>query len=248
VRVWDTARGELLLVLAGQGRKPSALAFLADGVRLAAGFQDGSAHVYCAERTAEDERAYLEGLRVRAVAQRILAPLFEELVDPAAVGEHLLADDALDRSVRAAALNVAARIPATQDQLEEECWPLVRAPFCACAELEQVVWKARFAVARDPENADALRLLGMALCRLGRYAEALAALERSDEIHRRTRRARPEVAAFLAITHHHLGRAAEAAADLERLRGLMSISILRSDRDALALMAEAEGLLASGAP
>jgi hypothetical protein len=248
LRLWDAGRGELLLVLYDQKSQPSALAFLDDGERLAAGFQDGSAHVYCASRSAEDERVYQESQRARAAAQRILARLFEELVDPAAVRQHLLADDALDTKVVAAALNVAARIPATAAQLEEECWPVVRTALASRVELEQATWKARFAVSRDPEDADALRLLGMALCRLERYPEALEALERSDELHRRTRRARPEVAAFLAITHHHLGRADEAAAHLERLRGLMSINILRSDRDAVALMAEAEGLLASGSP
>ena len=97
---------------------------------------------------------------------------------------------------------------------------------------------------RDPEDADAHGTLGMALYRLGRCAEALAALERADALRTRTRRARPEVAAFLAMTNHCLGRADQAAAHLERLRGLMSINILRSDRYAVALMGEAEAALA----
>jgi hypothetical protein len=84
----------------------------------------------------------------------------------------------------------------------------------------------------------------MALYRLGRCEEALAALERSDALRTRKRRARPEVAAFLVMSNQCLGRVEQAAAHIERLRGLMSINLLRSDRYAMALMAEAEAALA----
>ena len=102
VRVWDAARAELLLALDDLGGQPTALAFLADGVRLAVGLADGRLHVYAAERSAEDEDAYRDGQRIRAVAQRILAPLFEECIEPEEVARRLRADDALDREVVAA--------------------------------------------------------------------------------------------------------------------------------------------------
>ena len=243
VRIWDPRRGDLLLTLDELGSAPTSLDFLPDGERLAVGLEDGRVRILFAHRSEESSQAYREARRLASTAHRVLAPLFEQEVDPGQVAERLRADDALDGRVRDAALIVTARIPTSDQQLEDEAWPLVKAPTNRHEELEELVWKARYTLSHDPENENALSLLGMASYRLGRYDQAVEPLESSDEIRTRTRRARPEVAACLAMVHHRLGNDARAADYLDRLRSLMSINVFQSNTDSLALLAEAEQLL-----
>jgi tetratricopeptide (TPR) repeat protein len=239
LRLFDAATGELLLALDEQGGPGAALAFLPDG-RLALGLANGRLRVLDRRADPELRAAHRAGRRTLAAAHAVLAPLFEELVQPAEVARHLRADDALDPAVREAALALAARVPSSAQQLEEECREVVRSPFAPDGALLEVSWKARLAATRDPDDEAATGLLGMALFRLGRHQQALEALERADRLRIETRRARPEVTAFLAMAHERLGHREQAEAQLERLRGLMSISALQTSRDAVALLAEAE--------
>lgn len=244
LRIWNAATGDQLLSLTELPDLPSQVEYLPDGDRLAVGFEKGGLHVFTASRSEAAVQAYLEGRRVLGIAHRVLAPLFDELVEPDEVVRRLQANEALDRAVLKAALNVANRIEANSQQLEEESWSVVASPFAVRTKLDEVVWKARLVCTRDPASEMGQRLLGAAYFRLGEYELALRALERSDASRTDSmRRARPDVAAFLAMTNHHLERPAEAAAQLDRLRGLMSIGVMQSNRDSVALMAEAEGLL-----
>ena len=239
VRVFDARTGEPLLALALSTVPCRSLAFLPDG-RLAVGLDDGRVEVLQTVHDPEVRAAQREGSRVRFASQRFVGALVDEGLGPAEAAERVRRDRGLDADVRAAALALLAQLDGGARELEVECWGALRSPFADPARLERVRWLSELATARDPELDVPHKLLGMARYRLGDPGGALEELQRADELRTRSRRAEPEVAAFLAMSLAQLGRNAEAEAQLERLRGLMGINMLRANQDAVRLMAEAE--------
>ena len=130
------------------------------------------------------------------------------------------------------------------DRIENECLAALASPHEERSVYERALWQSRLGVQHEPDDEQYLRLYGMALTRMERHAEALDVLERSMELRTRTRRARPEVLAFLAISQHHLGREEDAARSLAQLRSLMQISTVMGVEHALEFLREAEALIA----
>jgi tetratricopeptide (TPR) repeat protein len=222
----------------------TSLQFTPDGQRLLGGVADGRAYVWSVAPPGPRAEARARAARARAEVWPFVAEAYEELVSPELVAKRLEKDPALDADHRACALRIAGAVGGSVEQIEDEVWPVVRARNAPVQDTQAALWKARLACALEPDEEGQLRLLGMALYRLDRYAEALAALERSDELRTERRRARPETAAFLAMTHHRLGNAEEAQRYLETVRGLMQIAVLQASKDSIAFLREAEALCA----
>ena len=91
-----------------------------------------------------------------------------------------------------------------------------------------------------PDDGAILNTLGVAQFRVGRYAEALATLRRSDEL---SSRRQPADAAFLALTLHKLGRPAEAQAEVKRLQAFLGDWNPSHRRAATTYLREVESVL-----
>jgi WD40 repeat protein/Flp pilus assembly protein TadD len=104
---------------------------------------------------------------------------------------------------------------------------------------------ARKASTAKPENLDYLQTLAAALYRAGRFQDALQHFNHLPK--HKGHPAAPESWCFLAMTHHHLGHAAEAQRWLKKAQGLADQSLKNrdwSDRAFLKLLClEAEALL-----
>jgi hypothetical protein len=98
-----------------------------------------------------------------------------------------------------------------------------------------------------PQNGTYSKTLGVALYRVGRYEQALEALRRANALDTAQRgRPTPTEIAFLAMTHHRLGHAAEARAGLDALRARIKEPEAAKDRDSQILLREAEALINPG--
>jgi tetratricopeptide (TPR) repeat protein len=81
--------------------------------------------------------------------------------------------------------------------------------------------QAEAAVRLVPKDSSFLFALGVAQYRVGRYADALATLTKSEKLNATKEGSNPLDLAFLAMTQHQLGKKDEAKATLDRLRKTM---------------------------
>ena len=104
---------------------------------------------------------------------------------------------------------------------------------------------AESAVRLAPENGLYLNTLGVAQYRVGRYADALATLTKSEKLNATKDGSQPADLAFLAMTQHQLGKKDEAKATLGRLREVMKTRWAK-DPEAVGFLREAEELIEGG--
>ena len=249
VRLWDPESGETLLTLSEEPSPADCVAFSPDGALLAAGFDGGGVRLWPSQPAAERFRA-----RARAQAERVaLLPaidaLFEELARPERVMERLRGDVSLTAGQRDLALRLVRLVSDDPRKIELECWDVLRLPGADEVDLHVALWSARAAASLEPEGERYPRLVGIALYRLGRYEQALGALERSQQMRSATyERARPDLLAFLAMTRHRLGKHEEALEAWRELRTLMQIPLFATQQDFQALLRETEWLLGVDEP
>jgi hypothetical protein len=93
------------------------------------------------------------------------------------------------------------------------------------------------------EEGSILTTLGAAQHRLGRYADALATLAKSEKRNATKDGAHPRDFAFLAMTQHQLGKKDEAKATLDRLRDGLKQPRWAKDTQAVNFLHEAEKLI-----
>jgi tetratricopeptide (TPR) repeat protein len=134
-------------------------------------------------------------------------------------------------------------------KVKDVVWSCVLAPD-AVADREAPVRLAESYLALHPEEkgterSNALRILGAALYRAGRFEEAIRRLDESDRA--RDDAGDPKAFAFLALTHHRLGHSDEAKRWLDKLVAYrfkegadsfwddMEIRILRREAESLVL-------------
>ncbi len=266
--VWDTQRKEAVLefgrdATSGDGSIDDArrcLDFTLGGRSAAAAFIDDTAVVLPVdalsaaraaaprELTPPERLRYLPPPGVGPADVRAAAEHVRRLESTVALAADLRAavdaDPALSDSVRQAArLLVAGRVD-DANSLNTAAWSCVVDPARPAAEyavaLERAVNSLRF----DPANLDVLNTVGVAQYRCGRFAECLETLARSDAERAAARAAAiPADVAFLAMAHHRLGHAAEAQAELARLRELMKRPLRMLDPESAAFLKEAEELI-----
>ena len=124
-------------------------------------------------------------------------------------------------------------------------WLIVRLPERTREDYELALRGVQVYLEEYPDSLAALNTLGACQYRLGMFREALETLtpcdERNSQLHSG---GLPTDLAFLAMTHHQLGQAAEAAAMLARLRTVMQDPEVAGVEEHRILSAEAETLLA----
>src|SRR5262249_40104073 len=140
-------------------------------------------------------------IRDRAEAARLVGPLFGKLLLRSEVLEALRADARLRPPVREEALTLARAFPENAGSLNKTSWEVVRKPGADRSAYERALRQAeavgRLLVPGDADYPFHLNTLGAAYYRVGRYQEAVDALERCGKVgNQRRRESAAEVLAF----------------------------------------------------
>jgi WD40 repeat protein/serine/threonine protein kinase len=149
--------------------------------------------------------------------RRLVEPLFAKPMPRAEVLAALRADAGLSEAIRQEALTQARTFPENASALSGASWDVVRQPGLETAAYQQALRQAEAACRLAPEDADMLNTLGVAYYRVGKYSEALAALEKSRLGHVSNGVDAGDLY-FLAMCYYRLGNAAKARDCLERAK------------------------------
>jgi WD40 repeat protein/serine/threonine protein kinase len=237
VRVWDPVKPAELCVLKNHILDVESVAFSPDGTLLASAGADRTIRI-------ADARPWTAEAADEQEAMGLVAGLFARPLRRAAVVRRVRDHQGITESVRGRALELANRFPDAPDRFHQAAAHLVRYPDLPRVRYQQSFAWVETACVLAP-GADYLTTRGIALYRLGRYAEALQTLKQADQLHGGSR---PADLAFLAMAHHRLGHAPEARAGLTRLREFLTISLPRSSEETLVFRAEAEALVGTANP
>jgi WD40 repeat protein/serine/threonine protein kinase len=237
VRLWDPATGAELRVLREHVRWVRCVAFSPDGGQLAAAGRDGTIRLW-------DARPWGPERNVEQEARGLVDALFGRPLLRADVLARVRTHKGISEVVRLQALELAGRYQDDAGRFNRAGRDVVRhrdAPPALCR--KALAW-AQTACHLAPDSGACLTTRGIALYRLGDYAEALATLSRAEALSPADPRGRPPALAFEAMAHRRLGHDAEARAALDALREVMRKPPASADEEALAFLAEAEGPLA----
>ena len=173
------------------------------------------------------------GHAVSGQALWTLVNVYDILKQPERVGEFLAVH--LDRS-RSRDTNAG--------RIDRYAWYAVRSPGLSPELYDMALATAKRGVETAPEYWSLWNTYAVALYRVGRYEEALAAVERAMEFESGT----PEMDSVVrAMTLFQLGREDEAMPELERTREALRSRSTRAI-EALRLLAEAEALVRQAPP
>jgi WD40 repeat protein/serine/threonine protein kinase len=261
-RIWDAATGEELAVLEGHRDQVLLAAFDRSGSWLATASRDGTVRLWPADPLAAAETRQPRNLTreeedrfevwpaaeretrrreagIRQEARVLVDALVRELVIVDDVEARLRTDPGLSPELRAATLWRASLLWDDPDRVTRSSWTLVSSPGAPPETYHRGLRWARAACVIAPDNAACLNTLGVALYRAGEIEEALSTLRRLNELHGET----PIDLAFVAMAEKSLGRDAEAASTLTRLRVLMAEPAWAEHEEARELVREAEALV-----
>jgi hypothetical protein len=242
VKLWEPRTGEKVLTLRGHASEVYTVAFSGDGARLVTAGRDGAVLVWDAQPDAAAAAAE------RAVVG-LLDALFAKPLSRADIAAWVRESPALGEAARDLALRLAADGPEETDP--ERYYAAARAvlirprlnPAAYRLARLQVVTAARLAPLRGAFHI----AVAVADYRLGRYAEALATLERLERLHPGI----PAAAAVAALAHQRLGQPELARVCLSRAKAVAAEPRWadRADADDIrALIREADALLAEPSP
>jgi tetratricopeptide (TPR) repeat protein len=245
VRVWDAATGKELLTLKGHTGYVNCVCFSPDGRRLASASAGEMVRVW------EATPVPAEVWRQRWLVSQV-ACLFEEIGLRERVLAALRNDPTLGESDREFALLVAQGHPENSiyfwhrkkgRDLNETSWKVVKARDASKDAYARALYDAETAVRLAPEDGNILNTLGVAQYRVGRYADALDTLTKSEKLNVTEGRSHPGDLAFLAMAQHQLGKKDEARTTLERLRKVMKQSPWTQGAESVGFLREAEELI-----
>ncbi|HTU22086.1 MAG TPA: protein kinase [Gemmataceae bacterium] len=129
------------------------------------------------------------------------------------------------------------------EQLNDAAWGVVKTRGAAKAGYAGALRRAEAAVCLAPKDGYILNTLGVAQYRVGRYADAVATLTKSEKLNVAKRGLLPADLAFLAMAQHRLGKKNESKATLVRLRKVMQQPRWTQDAQAEGFLREAEELI-----
>ncbi len=107
--LWDLETGQEVVRLEGHTNYVYSLEFSPDGKSIVSGSGDGTVRIWDTTSPARRQEARHEAEALRPDAERLVARLFAELREPAAVVARLRADDSLSDPMRHAALRAVMR-------------------------------------------------------------------------------------------------------------------------------------------
>jgi tetratricopeptide (TPR) repeat protein len=189
-------------------------------------------------------------LRRRRSVNLFVVNLFRKLGLRADVLERLKNMPSLSASRRREAIDAAQRCPENPLILDALAWQLVEKSDGAMSDYRKAVLFSEEACMLEPEKAMYRITLGAAYFRARNYSKALDTLDRANRIKLgEAQTIDAKGLAFLAMTHHQLGRVKEAHSELERLRERINDPRSAAGGKARRLLTEAESLLAApGSP
>jgi tetratricopeptide (TPR) repeat protein len=236
VRVWDAASGQELLALKGHTRPFSGVSFSPDGRRLASASRDRTVRVW--EASSVPDAVW----RQRELVNQVDA-LFAEVLVREEVLTSLRKEPTLDEADRRFALDVAQSHREDPRSMNDASWNVVKVASAGKAAYGRALRLAEAAVRLAPKDGMILNTLGAAQYRVGRYADALATLTKSEKLNATKEGSLPADLAFLAMTQHQLGKKDEAKATLDRLREIMKQPRWTQNAEAVNFLREAEELI-----
>jgi hypothetical protein len=236
VRVWDTVAGHELLTLRGHTIAVSGVAFSADGRRIASASPDMTVRVWEALPVSD------ELWHQRALVSHVEA-LFADLFFREEVQAALRKDSALNEADREFALQVAQTHEEDVRGANDAAWKVVARPGAGKDAYALALRRAEVAVRLAPLDGNTLNTLGVAQYRVGRYADALATLLKSEKLNAAKTGSEPSDLAFLAMAQHQLGKKDEAKVMLGRLREVMKQPRWANNAEAKGFLREAEELI-----
>lgn len=175
-------------------------------------------------------------------ADYVVKKLFGKFLLKADVLASLQEDLTLDDEVRSEALRQAERDHDDGNRLNAASWAIVVRRDAKADDYQRALRWADAACKLQPDDGNALNTLGVAQYRVGEFETALATLTRSLKLNTVDGVPQPTDLAFLAMTHHALGNAAEAKSLLDELRELAIQPKWKDDVDMQGFLREAEQL------
>ena len=251
VKIWDVQSGDEILELSRHEDEVTDVAFSLDGRYLASTSRDRTVRLWGPLATGTIEDA-LAAHFARTEAHSLVDGRLDELTNPDPVLDALRTDAELSDLVRAAVLRLAnqraMQFRRQAFDLEEAAWNLVKSPEHTLEEYDAALEQARQAFALIHDNRVFRKTLGLALYRVGRYAEALEALLEADATCERPCETYPSHLAPLAMAQFRTGRAADAQYTLDRVEALMNRRHHWGDAPLASLFNEGAALIRGSLP
>jgi serine/threonine protein kinase len=180
----------------------------------------------------------------RVSAEEAVFALLDEGVAVSEITERLEADGKLEELVRNTALQMAEALAGDEIVLRHASWAAVRDSGADMKEYRRVLTLAEELCRRGPpDNAAAIKTLGIAQYRAGLYQDALVTLTSADA---HADGQESEVAGFLAMTYYQLGHTEEAGEALKRQRTIIQDSKQSANEERRNFLREAEALILGG--
>jgi len=197
LRLWDATSFRALLQLDAGARRPIRSAFTNDGRRLLLLADDSSTVAFDARSSYDFD------------ARQIVDQLFDQYRLTADVIAALNADPSLAPAVRDAAIRLARARGDDPMELFGASQAIAWSPGHTDADYRRAVRYAEAAAREVPSSARFAETLGLALYRVGRYRESVAAFRRADSL-----RGGPDLPGmiFLAMALNELGDEAQSQA------------------------------------
>jgi len=257
LKIWDVATGQELQTVNTISLPWRGVAFSPDGTRVAVGTYERDAEnklgvtILDSRPLTHELRSQLNDVNLAKSrsADNLVASLFAEHPLNADVIAALKVDTNISESVRSWAIDQARKRPINRLILNE--WAYVTAcEMGLSTDKYQLARRVAEAVCEHippghPETASYLWTLGIARYRVGKYAEAVEILSRSDQLWQKSKRgSRPTCIATLVMAHYKLGHFEDAYKLLEQLRQLMQTGKWKENENSRSFFEEAMEVVA----
>jgi tetratricopeptide (TPR) repeat protein len=186
-------------------------------------------------------------------AARLVQRLFAKPLSRDEAIKRIKEETSIWEPVRQRALALAQEIAENLQAIQIASWSTAMNPGYAAGQYARALAQAERLCQFKPEDPYIMQLMGMAQYRAGKYKEAIAALDRIEQLHALERVEENDRAfltvlryAFLAMAKHRAGQTADARATFKLLQEAVKTPIPPGqDRIAAGVVREAQSLVPS---